>query len=378
MKKIIYLATVFMLLSISALEGLVIILMAYTFYLIAKGGLKPYGRLLSPLLLHAIPTILSTLLYTPSQTGKAIERSIFLLIYPLGGKEKLGYEFFKRFNQLLIFAGVLLIPVVLYNFYKDGVPAPLWGGVFEVGFLYSFFSISALSMFLFTKRKIYFVLFLIFISFVFASMRRSAIMGLIFTLLLIIYLMRKIVSKKFVIATLTFIGFSTVITFSVLVQKDLRFSTMTEVLLGKKALNEETLDVISSIRWTIFKAGLEVVKKDLKEGNYLPLLIGHGLNSGYYLEPKSPVGGTYESVFLLSEFIEKGILGLLGILWLWWAYYSYLLKLKLKKEEDILLVPSLSFLSTMLIGSVFTMFWDAMLPWMLLVFRLAEKQLESS
>ncbi|WP_333784581.1 hypothetical protein [Thermocrinis sp.] len=378
MKRILYLTTIFMLLSISVFEGFVIVLMAYTFYLIARGGLKPYGRLLSPLLLHAIPTILSTFLYTPSQTGKAIERSLFLLIYPLGGKEKLSYEFFKKFNQLLIFTGVLLIPVVLYNFHKDGILAPLWGGVFEVGFLYSFFSISALSMFLFTKRKIYFVLFLIFMEFVFASMRRSAVMGLVFTLLLIIYLVRKIVSKKFVIATLTFMGFSMVITFSVLVQKDQRFSTMTEVLLGQEALNEETLDVISSIRWTIFKAGLEVIKKDLKEGNYLPLLIGRGLNSGYYLEPKSPVGGTYESVFLLSEFIEKGILGLLGILWLWWAYYSYILKLKLRKEEDFLLIPSLSFLSTMLIGSVFTMFWDAMLPWTLLVFRVAEKHLESS
>ncbi len=377
MKKIIYLTTAFMLLSISLFEGLVIALMVYTFYLIAKGELRAYGRLFKPLLLHAFPTLLSTVLYTPNQIGKAIERSLFLLIYPLSGKEKLGYEFFKRFNQLLVFAGFLLIPVVLYKFYKDGLPAPVWGGVFEVGFLYTFFSISALAMFLFTKRKIYFILFLIFMCFVFLSMRRSAVMGLLFTMLLILYLLRGMVSRKFMIATLSSIAFVSLIALGVFVQKDPRFYTITEVILGQKALNEETLNLISSIRWSIFKTGLEVIKRDLSEGNYIPLLIGHGINSGYYLEPKSPVGGTYESVFLLSEFIEKGLLGLLGILWLWWTYYSYMLKLKIEKKEDILLIPSLSFLSTLLIGSIFTMFWDAMLPWMLLVFRASEKQLES-
>jgi hypothetical protein len=49
-------------------------------------------------------------------------------------------------------AGVLLIPVVIYKFLKTGQPAPLWGGWFEVGMLYSFFSLSALAMFLYTKR----------------------------------------------------------------------------------------------------------------------------------------------------------------------------------------------------------------------------------
>jgi len=378
MKNLLYLIFSFMVLSISLFEGLVIGLMVYTFYLIAKGRLKPYGRLFNPLLLYAFPTFLSTVLYTSNQVGKAIERSFFLLIYPLGGKEILGYETFKKLNQLLIFAGVLLIPVVLYNFYKNGVPAPLWGGVFEVGFLYTFFSISALAMFFFTKRKVYFVLFLIFTCFVFLSMRRSAMMGLFFSLLLILYLLRGMAFRKSLIVVLTFVFFVSVIAIGIFAQKDQRFFTITKVLLGQETLNEKTLDTILSTRWSNFKAGLEVIKRDINEGNYIQLLIGHGINSGYYLEPKSPAGGSYESVFLLSEFIEKGLLGLLGLLWLWGSYYSYLLNLKLKKEEDILLVPSLSFLSAMLVGSVFTLFWDAMLPWVLLVFRLAEKQLEIS
>jgi hypothetical protein len=366
-----------MFLSISLFEGLIIILTAYTFYSIARGGLKPYGRLFFPLLLYAIPTLLSTILYTPSHLGKGIERSLFLLVYPLGGKERLRYEFFKKFNLFLIMAGVLLIPVVIYKFLKTGEPAPLWGGWFEVGLLYSFFSLSAFAMLLYTKRIYYFLLylllFLLFVGFVFFSMRRSAMLGLAITLIFLLYLLRGFVSKKvlaFVLLSLTFAGS---LTFGILVEKDPRFAIAWELITGKRTLDDQTLNVISSLRWEIFKKGLEVLQKDIKEKNYLELLIGHGINSGYYLEPKSPVGGTYESVFLLSELIEKGILGLAGILWLWFAYYSFFFRFKIRQREDLLLLPSLSFLSVLLIGSIFTGFWDAMLPWILIMFRVVER-----
>jgi hypothetical protein len=362
-----------MLLSISLFEGLIIILTLYTFYSIARGRLKPYGRLFFPLLLYAIPTLLSTILYTPSHLGKGIERSLFLLVYPLGGKEKLDHEFFKKFNLFLIMAGILLIPVVIYKFLKTGQPAPLWGGWFEVGMLYSFFSLSALAMFLYTKRVNYLLLFLLFVGFVFFSMRRSAMLGLSITLIFLLYLLRGFVSKKvlaFVLLSLTFAGS---LTFGILVERDHRFAIAWELITGKRALDDQTLNVISSLRWEIFKKGLEVLQKDIKEGNYLELLIGHGINSGYYLEPKSPVGGTYESVFLLSELIEKGALGLAGILWLWFAYYSFFFSFKIRQREDLLLLPSLSFLSFLLIGSIFTGFWDAMLPWILLMFRVVER-----
>jgi len=362
-----------MFLSISLFEGLIIILTAYTFYSIARGGLKPYGRLFFPLLLYAIPTLLSTILYTPSHLGKGIERSLFLLVYPLGGKEKLRYEFFKKFNLFLIMAGVLLIPVVIYKFLKTGQPAPLWGGWFEVGLLYSFFSLCALAMFLYTKRVYYLLLFLLFVGFVFFSMRRSAMLGLVITLIFLLYLLRGFVSKKvlaFVLLSLTFAGS---LTFGILVEKDHRFATAWELITGKRALDDQALNSISSLRWEILKKGLEVLQKDIKEKNYLELLVGHGINSGYYLEPKSPMGGTYESVFLLSELIEKGVLGLAGILWLWFAYYSLFFSFKIRQREDLLLLPSLSFLSVLLIGSIFTGFWDAMLPWILLMFRVVER-----
>jgi hypothetical protein len=67
------------------------------------------------------------------------------------------------------------------------------------------------------------------------------------------------------------------------------------------------------------------------------------------------------------------IIGLAGILWLCFAYYSFFFSFKIRQREDFLLLPSLSFLSVLLIGSVFTGFWDAMLPWILLMFRLVER-----
>ncbi len=367
-----------MLLSISLFEGLIIALIAYTLYSIGRSGLKPYGILFSPLLLHAIPTLLSTILYTPSYIGKAIERSLFLLVYPLGGIERLSFDFFRKLNLFLVTAGVLLIPVVVYKFLKTGQPAPLWGGWFEVGMLYSFFSLSALSMFLYTKRIHYLLLFLVFVGFVFFSMRRSAMLGLAITLVVLLYILRGLISKKVLTFVLLSLTFASSLTFGILVEKDPRFATAWELITGKRTLDDQALNSISSQRWEIFKKGFEVLQRDLEEKNYLELLIGHGINSGYYLEPRSPVGGIYESVFFLSELIEKGILGLFGIMWLWFAYYSYLFRFKIRQREDLLLLPPLSFLSVLLIGSIFTYFWDAMLPWILLMFRTVEKHRRSS
>ncbi|MCX8060613.1 MAG: hypothetical protein N3C13_05385, partial [Aquificaceae bacterium] len=125
-------------------------------------------------------------------------------------------------------------------------------------------------------------------------------------------------------------------------------------------------------RQEIAKAGIEVVRRDFREGNWLPLLIGHGVNSGYYLEPKSPVGGVYESVLLISELIEKGFIGLLFVLWLYWVYLRFLLRFKISERGDYLLLPLLLALGSHLAGAVFTFFWDALLPLYLIMFRLVE------
>jgi len=369
-QKHVYILLISAFVSITLFEALIILYLLYYAYILLKGR-RLGGMLIKPLLLHSASVLVSTILYVPQASGKAIERGLFLLLYGLGGYVERRRELLLNVNRLLIAAGSLLIPVVLYRFYKTGQPAPLWGGWFEVGVLYSIFSLAAVAMFLEFRRFRYFVLFMIFTAFVFLSMRRSGMMGYGLTLLLLLWLLRDRVSRKVLLGVALVLIAGGVGSSFILSKKDVRFKTVFEVITGEREINDETLNIISSTRWDIAKAGIEVIKRDLREGNYLPLLIGHGIDSGYYLEPRSPVGGSYESVFLLSEFIEKGALGLLGVLWVMVAYYAYVLRVGL---QDFLEIPLLLAPSVLFIGSVFTFFWDALLPLYLFLFRILEKR----
>lgn len=314
----------------------------------------------------------STVLFHISQIGKAIERGAFLLAYCCGGLTKIDQSILYRFNLFLIFSGLFLLPVVFYKHIKTGQPAMLWGGWFEVGAFYSIFAVASLSLFFYSKRFYYLLPFFVFVGVVFFTMRRSSMLGLAFALLVFALLVGRSFSKKafWGIILSLLLGFT--VSSAILLDKDPRYKALYELITGKKAVNDETLNIISSYRWEIAKAGIEVIKKDIQERNWLALAIGHGINSGYYLEPKSPVGGVYESVFLLSEFIEKGLLGLLAVLWVYWSYFRFLAGFRLRGKEDLLLMSLLLPLGFHLVGAVFTFFWDAMLPLYLILFRVVE------
>ncbi|MCS6957284.1 MAG: O-antigen ligase family protein [Aquificaceae bacterium] len=362
----------FALLSITLFEALVILILIYLSFRAIRGKTKLGGKLFLPLVLHAISALTSTLLYYPAQFGKAVERSIFLLAYPFGGLMKMDEKSLFRFNLFLVFMGLILIPLVFYRYRATGQPAMIWGGWFEVGAFYTIFAVASLSLFFYTRRIYYLLPFIIFVSIVFFTARRSAMLGLAFALILFAILTLKNLSKKAllgIIGTLI-VGFG--ISTTLLVEKDPRYKTAFEVIGGERDLEDETLNIISSYRWEIAKAGIEVIKRDFEEGNWIPLLIGHGINSGYYLEPKSPVGGVYESVFILSEFIEKGILGLLSVLWVYWVYLRFLINFRILGKSDYLLMPMFLALGSHLMSSIFTFFWDAMLPLYLIMFRVVE------
>ena len=81
MNFFVILLTILSFLSISVFEVAVILGLIYVFvvYLRKKKSLK--GELSLPLLVHAIPTLLSTLIYAPHLLNKALERSVFLFLY---------------------------------------------------------------------------------------------------------------------------------------------------------------------------------------------------------------------------------------------------------------------------------------------------------
>lgn len=367
----IYLLTLSSFLSITLFEGLVVLGLLYVLYLAYKGRLSFKSLLTKPLLLHALALLASTLLYAPHYLGKAVERSLFFFIYPLADLSKTDQRSLYRLNLLLQMVGIALLPVVAYKYYKTGVPAPLWGGVFEVAMFYFLFSLSSLALFLHRKNYLYLLLFLLFLLVALFSARRSTTVGFFVALLLFLYLARRLISKKLALAVLISLSVSVVPVGLYLVEKDQRFKTLYELLSGRQTLNEETLNALSSLRWQIFKAGVHVVKKDIESLNLLPLLIGHGLNAGERLNPPSPVGGTYESVLILSEFIEKGFVGLFALLWLYISYFKFILKLRVEGWE-VLLLPFALYLSLMFVGSFFTFFWDALLPLYFLWFRMVE------
>ncbi len=357
--------------SITLFEAFVIITLLYYAFHVLKERQTPKGILIKPLLLYAFPTFLSTAIYMPQYLNKGIERSLFLFVYPLGGYVKKSESLLQTLNLLLLFIGYALIPVVLYKFHKTGELAPLWGGWFEVSIFYSIFSLCALSLFISKGRYFYLFSFFIFVGFVLLSARRSTWIAFGIALLLLAFLLRKHLSFKLVVALSLLLSLMGGATFYLLVNKEERFRTFYDVLRGNKPLNDETLDKISSLRWQNFKAGMKVIERDIQEKNLLPLLIGHGINAGFVLEPKSPVGGTYESVLFISEFIEGGVLRLLGIAWIFVSYYSFVIRCRLNKQT-VLLSPFLLSPSFIFVGSIFTGFWDALLPLYLVWFRMVE------
>ena len=357
--------------SITLFEALVILALLYITIIYWKRKKLPKGILFPPLLLHTLPVLLSTALYAPNLLGKGIERSVFLLLY-LGGSEiRMTERFLYRLNLLLVSIGFLMIPIVLYNYKQKGIASPLWGGIFEVAVFYSLFSLSALALFIKSKRIVWLLAFLLFLFIAFFTLRRSTLLGLIITLFLLLFIIREHIKLRYALAILLFSLFAGGLFSYNFIQKDVRFQTLYKVFVGEASLDQQTLDTISSYRLANLKASLWIIEKDIREGNIVPLLIGHGVKPEERLEVKWGVG--FESFFIFSEFIEKGFLGLLAVLWLYWRYYSFVLRYKIR---DFLVIPLLLMPSIMFIGSLFTFFWDALLPLYLLWFGIVEVEKE--
>ncbi|SHK40731.1 O-antigen ligase family protein [Thermocrinis minervae] len=356
----IYLLLVSAFVSISLFEGLVLIVLLYTAYLMLKGEIRPKGILGLPLVMYSVPSFASSVAYYP---GKAIERSFFLLSYFYGQRLQGRRELLLRINYTLLAFGFLLIPVLLWKHYTKGEISLLWGGPFEVSNFYSLFFLASLSLLLYKKRPVYVIPAMLFLVVVFFSQRRSTLIGLVLALFMLLWLYRHKLSKRSMLGV-TFGVLSLILLLGVFFYyKDPRIRVVFE-----KGISLETLDEFSSKRLYNLRSGLMVIRDDFKEKNLFAILFGHGINPAERLPYPSVVGG-YESVFVVSEFTERGLLGLLGVLWFMFAYFRRLLVYRL---DDPLKIPFLLMLCVHLGGIVFTGFWDAMLPLYLIMFRMVE------
>ncbi|MCX7760496.1 MAG: hypothetical protein N2Z81_04845 [Hydrogenothermaceae bacterium] len=373
---ILYFLVISAFVSISVFEIFVGILLIITLYNLVKRKLSLNGTILKPLSLYSFSTLLTTSLY--GSVSKAVEQAIFPFIYLLKDKFEVDYEFFRRLNLLLIFIGLFLSPIALYKYFVLNDYGMLWGGPFEMGMWFSFFALASLSMSIYHfkndsfKKYLYFVIFLFFVGFVLLSARRNSLIGFGATLAFMIFVYRYLLPKKIILFIVSgFLILSLGFGFY-LVNKDSRFRTLYDIFSGKSQLTDETANTIVSGRWQLFQEGVEVIKKDFKDGNYFNILFGHGVGCGNRLQPKAYNGSDYESTIFISEFIIRGVVGLVGILWMMLSYFTYLLRINFVLLEDILVAPSLFMLGCIFVGSLFSGFWDALLPLYLLLFGITE------
>ena len=361
-------------LSISLFEGFVILTLLLALYdLVFEKNFK--GSLRIGISFYTFSTVLSTALYYPSRFLKSVEEGLFQLVYFLKIDKESAGRFSRIFPYLMIIAGLFLLPVVLYNFYERKDPKPLWGGSFETGFFFTLFSLTSLLLFIRKKSFYFFILFLLFTGIVFLSHRRSMILALfvMFYILLIILLRSKIISRKLFIAFNVVFLLSFAGGYVYLSKTDYRFKLLNEIILGKRKPDYNTLSAISSARLGILRDGIEIIKEDIEKKRFVNLLIGHGVRAGEYMKHKyGPKVHRYESIFVVSELIERGVLGVLGILLIYFNYFRYMLSFRIGRSEDyytlILAIP----LGIHLIQTLFTFFWDALLPLYILLFKVSE------
>ncbi len=356
-----------MFLSITLLEASVILVLLYLLYETYRERELHGGSLSAGIGLFSSTTVISTLLYQPGRLGKGLEEGLFQVVYFLRISRREALSLAGKYELLLTAAFFVLLPYSLYRYFREGEVKPLWGGTFEAGF---FFSLFGLSFFLFGVREeriklrlLCFFLSLLSFSVVFLTHRRSMILAsvvLFFLLLFILYRSGRLRGLLLGASAGVFLLLGAG-GYYYLSQKDVRFKVLNEMLLGKRPVNERNLNVISSARYSLMKQGIETLKRDLKEGEFLKLLIGRG-----------PMKRRYESVFLLSELVERGVIGLLGILLVYIGFFRDFFSLRLAGREDyyrlLLMLP----LGIHLLQTVFTYFWDAMLPAYLLLFRASE------
>ncbi|HIQ49072.1 MAG TPA: O-antigen ligase domain-containing protein [Aquifex aeolicus] len=364
--------------SISLFEGVVVLLLLISLYDLLK--YKTFtGVLKEGISLYTFSTLFSTILYYPKRFAKAIEEGLFQFIYFLKVEKETAEKFAQIYPKILLSFSLLLIPIVIYNYFKYGDTKPFWGGSFEVGFFYALFAITSFLLFLKERGKkfsyIYLALFLLFIGIIFLTSRRSMILAFLVMFYILLFLLFKSnkLSKKMFISFNIVVFISFLSGYAYLSSKDVRFRTLNDVILGKKELNFQTLNKISSARLNLFLDGLEVIKEDIRERRFINLLIGHGIRAGEYLPHKYGFkAGRYESIFIVSEFIERGFIGLIGILMIYFSYFKRIIFFRFIENEDlyklILAVP----LGLHLVQTVFTYFWDALLPMYLLLFKISE------
>ncbi len=375
--------------SLSLCEILIASGLIYTFYrALRKPNIR--GVLSKPVLAFSTVTVLSTFLFNRVFFVKSIEEGFFQLIY-LFPTDNTDTEWIKSILiKLFIVTGILLLPFAFFNIGEHGSEL-LWGGSFETGHFFSIFSLLAFTMFVYYlnndknhKAVLYISLFVIFSLVIILSFRRTAflefIVGLI--ILLFVFYKNRLIKKGILLLFSGYIFVFSALDYAFMSFKDTRFKTLNKMVFERSKDNFQQLNLITSSRYAILLDALEIIKEDFREKRVVHILIGHGIRPGNYLPHiydknwKKFNRIRYESFFIVSEFIERGLIGVAAILYIYFLVFRYIFSLRFNNLESMTGVVFILPLMLHLIGVIFTFFWDALLPVYLLLFKVGERYFE--
>ncbi len=357
MKILLFTTIFFSFFSITIYEGLIIIWLIFLLIYILKERKFFKGYFTIPILMFSVPQVISTALNNLKFVHKSLEQGLFSFIYFSVPFFRLTYKDLERIHYLILVSGFISYCFLIYNLIEHKKLAVARGSVFEVALFSSIFAIVSFSLYIYKRNKVYLLLFILFSLFVFVPSKRSYMIGYILAIGLLLFLLRHLINKKVFYGIACFVIVVISFTFIYLSGKDIRFRYMYEVLIGKRDLNANVINAITTTRLRKFNKGVERIKKSWREGNYIAFIFGHGIEKAKpYLPPP------YESIFILQEFIERGIIGLLGILLFFYRYFRLFFKFSIRKKEDILIIPFLIIPAVNIGATIFNVFWNAMLP----------------
>ena len=378
MVKLVYTLVVSSFLSLTAFEilcGISLIRVFWKAKMLLSRGLPELG-----LVVYGFSTLAGTFAFNPQASAKALEQALLPLTGILGKEVNPSQDVFKGINLTIFVLGNVSLLVALIRYFTQGEFKPIWGGPFEAGFLSS---LLALSCFVYAviykeKKKLLIAFFAAGTAYAFLTLiisKRSPLLALILCLGLLVVVLRSFINLRLVFVGSAALLLAVGVGFMYMKDRDERFQRLYEVITLKSSPDRDTMNRILSNRVYLFERGLEVVKEDWKESRVLNLLVGHGVRPGFGLNLKrgDHREGSYESFVFFSEFIERGLIGLLGILVIYVSFFKTLFGLRLQKREQLVAIPSLFLLGLHLTASLFTYFWDALLPLHLLTFFMARK-----
>jgi len=359
--------------------------------LFVRARTLPQGSLILPLLLYSAGTLISVATKSPEYIEKGVVQATYPFLYliaPFLPFEKRDQE---RALKIFLAGAILTLPVIILRSWgkhleQPGYASGTWGGIFRTSIMYSFAFLFILVLYRSLRPKWVYLLYLtICLGVIFFFGKRSAILGFLFSLAFVSFSLLRLNLKQFFLSSV-FISliavFLPILGHPDQMKRRIQFARdlVTHIRSGDREILDKRLDSLLSGRYLIFQKAIELTRRAWEENDYFSLFFGFGIDARKYFPSFKKNEFTdffFESTFVVSEYIARGVLGVAGVLLLFWnafRWISFWFKRRDEEEEYLLafLIPVVYHFGYIL----FNYFWQIELPLYLLFFGLAEARIK--